>query len=86
MSLDRPARSRIASEIESWRPFGDALRAEDRERYRRMMDRCCEYLPSMEARSEPFPNEALFMGILFLQDRMIEQLTRKVEALEQKEK
>jgi hypothetical protein len=86
MSLDRPGKGKIAREIESWRPFGDALRAEDRERYRRMMDRCCEYLPSMEVRAEPFPNEALFMGILFLQDGMIERLTRKVEALERKRK
>jgi hypothetical protein len=81
MSLGR---SRIIKEIESWRPFGEALRADDRELYRQMMQRCCEYLPSMEVNAEPFPNDSLFMGLIFLQHRMIEQLTDKVEKLERK--
>ena len=81
MSLGK---SKIVKEIESWRPFGDALRADDRELYRQMMLRCCEYLPSMEVRAEPFPNEALFMGLIFLQHRIIEQLTKKVENLERR--
>jgi hypothetical protein len=76
--------SRIVKEIESWRPFGDALRADDRELYKQMMQRCCEYLPSMEVKAEPFPNDALFMGLIFLQHRIIEQLTKKVEDLERK--
>ncbi len=81
MSLGR---SKVVKEIESWRPFGDALRADDRELYRQMMQQCCEYLPSMEVKAEPFPNEALFMGLIFLQHGIIEQLTRKVENLERK--
>ncbi len=81
MSLDK---SKVVREIESWRPFGDALRADDKELYKRMMQQCCEYLPSMEARAEPFPSESLFMGLIFLQHRMIERLTRKVENIERK--
>ncbi len=81
MSLGK---SKIIKEIESWRPFGEALRADDRELYREMMQRVCEYLPSMEVNAEPFPNDALFMGLLFLQHRMIQQLTEKVEKLERK--
>ena len=77
-------RSRIIKEIESWRPFGDALRADERELYRQMMQRCCEYLPSMEARDEPFPSDALFMGLIFLQHRIIERLAKKVEDQERK--
>jgi hypothetical protein len=79
MSLGR---SRMVKEIEGWRPFGEALRAEDRELYREMMQRCCEYLPSMEANAEPFPVDSLFMGLVFMQHRMIEQLIDKVERLE----
>jgi hypothetical protein len=79
MSLGK---SKIIKEIESWRPFGDALRADDRELYTQMMQRCCEYLPSMEVRAEPFPSDALFMGLIFLQHRIIEQLTKKIEAQE----
>jgi hypothetical protein len=81
MSLGK---SRIVKEIDSWRPFGEALRADDRELYRQMMQRCCEYLPSMEVKAEPFPNDSLFMGLVFLQHRMIEELTRKIEKLERK--
>lgn len=81
MSLGK---NKVVREIESWRPFGEALRTEDRELYRQMMQQCCEYLPSMEVRAEPFPSESLFMGLIFLQHRMIEQLTRKVEKLERK--
>jgi len=77
-------RSKIVKEIESWRPFGEALRADDRELYRKMMQRCCEYLPSMEVSAEPFPNDSLFMGLIFLQHRMIGELTEKVERLERK--
>jgi hypothetical protein len=81
MSLGK---SRVVREIESWRPFGEALRADDREMYREMMRRCCEYLPSMEVKAEPFPNDSLFMGLIFLQHRMIDELTKKVERLERK--
>jgi hypothetical protein len=77
-------KSRIVKEIDGWRPFGEALRAEDREIYRKMMQRVCEYLPSMEVNAEPFPNDSLFMGLVFLQHRMIEELSAKVEKLERK--
>ena len=81
MSLGK---SKIVKEIDSWRPFGEALRADDRELYRQMMQRCCEYLPSMEVKAEPFANDSLFMGLVFLQHRMIDELTRKLEKLERK--
>ena len=81
MSLGK---SKIVKEIDSWRPFGEALRADDRELYRQMMQRCCEYLPSMEVKAEPFPNDSLFMGLVFLQHRMIDELVKKVEKLERK--
>ena len=83
MSLGK---SRIVKEIDSWRPFGEALRADDRELYRQMMQRCCEYLPSMEVKAEPFPNDSLFMGLIFLQHRMIDELTKKIEKLERNER
>ncbi len=81
MSLGK---SRIVKEIDGWRPFGEALRTEDRELYKKMMQRVCEYLPSMEVNAEPFPNDSLFMGLVFLQHRIIEELTAKVEKLEWK--
>lgn len=79
MSLGR---SKVVNEIDGWRPFGEALRADDRVLYREMMQRCCEYLPSMEVKAEPFPSDSLFMGLIFLQHRIIGQLAKRVEELE----
>ncbi len=81
MSLGK---SKIIKEIESWRPFGEALRAEERELYREMMQRVCEYLPSMEVNAEPFANDSLFMGLVFLQHRIIKELAERIEKLERK--
>ena len=81
MSLGK---SRVVKEIESWRPFGETLRVDDRQLYREMMQQVCEYLPSMEGKAEPFPNDALFMGLIFLQHRMIEELNERVGRLERK--
>ena len=67
--------------MESWRGFGDALRAEDRELFREMMRECCEFLPAMEAKSSPFPSESLFMGIIFLQHKTILWLQKEVDRL-----
>jgi len=81
MSLGK---SRVVKEIEGWGPFGEALRAEDRELYRRMMQSVCEYLPSMEVSADPFPGDSLLMGLIFLQHRTIERLTEKLEKAEKR--
>ncbi len=78
MSLDG---GEMLKEMESWRGFGDALRAEDRELFREMMRQCQELLPAMEAKSSPFPSEALFMGLIFLQHKTILWLQKEVERL-----
>ena len=78
MSLDG---GEIMKEIESWRGFGDALRAEDRELFHRMLMECRELLPAMEVKSTPFPSEALFMGLIFLQHKTIAWLQEEVERL-----
>jgi len=71
----------MLKEMESWRGFGDALRAEDRELFKDMMKQCYELLPAMEAKSSPFPSEALFMGLIFLQHKTILWLQKEVERL-----
>ena len=38
----------------------------------------------MEVSAEPFPSDSLFMGLIFLQHRMIERLTARIEKLERK--
>jgi len=61
----------IVEELESWRGFGDALKAEDRELFMEMLRECYEYIPPMHAKASPFSAEALLMSILFAQHKRI---------------
>jgi len=74
----------IMEELESWRGFGDALKAEDRELFTEMLRECYEYIPSMHAKDSPFSAEALLMSILFAQHKRIVRLAREIEALREK--
>ena len=73
--------SDIIEEIESWRRFADALRAEDRVMFREVIRLCYEYIPAMEAKASPFPIEPLFMSLLFLQHKTITWLRGEIERL-----
>jgi len=71
----------IMLELESWRGFADALRAEDRELFLEMLRECYEYIPSMHAKASPFSAEALLMSILFVQHKKIGRLAKELEKL-----
>ncbi len=70
----------IMEELESWRGFRDALKAEDRELFKEMLRQCYEYIPAMHAKDSPFAVEALFMSILFAQHKMIVRMASEMEA------
>ena len=74
----------IMEELESWKGFGDALKAEDRELFTEMLRQCREYIPSMHAKASPFSAEALLMSILFVQHKRIARLTSETEELRKK--
>jgi hypothetical protein len=74
----------IMEELESWKGFGDVLKAEDRELFTEMMRQCYEYIPSMHAKASPFTAEALLMSILFAQHKRITRLVRETEELRKK--
>ncbi len=71
----------IVEELESWKGFGDALKAEDRELFKEMLRECYEYIPSMHAKASPFSAEALLMSILFVQHKRIARLVSEMEKL-----
>jgi len=71
----------LEKELRSWDRFADALRAGDRSAFAQMLRSSCEYAPAMRARLEPFPVEALFMGLVLSQHRTIEQLKREISEL-----
>jgi hypothetical protein len=74
----------IMEELESWRGFGDALKAEDRELFTAMLRECYEYIPPMHAKASPFSAEALLMSILFAQHKRIARLSKENEGLRKK--
>ena len=71
----------ITEELESWKGFGDALKAEDRELFTEMLRQCYEYIPSMHAKASPFSAEALLMSILFVQHKKIAEMKKEMERL-----
>ena len=75
----------IMEELESWKGFGDALKAEDRELFTEMLRQCYEYIPSMHAKASPFSAESLLMSVLFVQHKRIARLAREIEELRKKE-
>lgn len=68
--------------IDSWKGFADVMPAEDRADFDRMMSKCYRYASSVEVKAKPFENEALFMALLFEQEKIIRWLLTKIEALE----
>lgn len=74
-----PDKDVLPREIESWNGFADALRAEDRELFNRMLDECYAYAAAINAKGEPFPEEALLMALVFAQHRTINILLRAVK-------
>jgi len=71
----------IMEELDSWRRFADALRAEDRALFMEMLRLCYEYFPAIQARDSPFPTEALFMSLLLAQHKMIVWLAAEIKRL-----
>jgi hypothetical protein len=77
--------SEITEELDSWRRFADALRAEDRALFNEMLRLCHEYFPAIQARDSPFPTEALFMSLLLIQHKMVVWLAKEVERMKAEE-
>lgn len=71
----------VMEEMESWRRFADALRADDRALFNEMLRSCYEYFPAMQAKDPPFTTEALFMGLLLAQHKTVVWLVKEVERL-----
>lgn len=74
-----PDKDTLSREIESWKGFGDSLRAEDRELFNRMLNECYAYAAAINAKGEPFPAEALLMALIFAQNKTIGLLLKAVK-------
>jgi len=79
-----PGDDSIAKLIESWRGYADALRAQDKKAFLSMLEKCYAYATAINAKSEPFADEALLMALIFSQHKMIDWLVPKIAELNAK--
>jgi len=69
----------LIKEIESWAGFGYALREENSTLFEEMLDRCKkDYVDCAADKGESFSAEALFLVLIFQQQKMINELIRKL--------
>src|SRR5208283_6184579 len=67
---------RLKEEIDSWRPYADALRQEDREVFREMMNSvAASYNQAIDRAERGYDTEAVIMSILLNQQKTISWLS-----------
>jgi hypothetical protein len=71
----------LKQELESWRPFVEALRFEDRQVARDMMEGCTRYVEAIEASGKEYLTEPFFLTVLLAQERQIAALEADFERL-----
>ena len=83
----------LKKEVDSWRPFLDALREDDREVARKLLARCWKYVEAIESSGKPYLVEPFFLSVLLVQEERItaleselEHLRKELEAWRQKSK
>jgi hypothetical protein len=74
----------LAKLQEQWKDYADALRQEDKEAFLTMIEKCYAHAAAINAKGEPFPNEALLVSLVFSQYKMINWLVPKVAELSAK--
>jgi hypothetical protein len=79
-----PDKDTVSRLKEAWKGYADALRQEDREAFLTMIEKCYAHAAAINAKGEPFPNEALLMSLVFSQYKMINWLVPKVAELSKK--
>ncbi|HXG07023.1 MAG TPA: hypothetical protein VNI77_06830 [Nitrososphaera sp.] len=57
------------------------LRDQDRKEFEEMLRFCYRYAEAINAKGEPFPDEAVIMSILLNQHLMIKELKQAIEKL-----
>ncbi len=79
--------AKLKKEIDSWRPFMEALRFEDRELFREITNRvAASYADAVEKAERGYDTEAVLMSILLSQQKTINWLAQLVEGLKKERK
>lgn len=78
---------RLKQEIDSWRPYAEALRQDDREVFREMMNEISSgYMEAFEMAERGYDTEALMMSILLKQQKTINWLANLARRLQEEKK
>lgn len=86
-SLDAHAPNpRLKKEIDSWRPYSEALRHEDREVFREMISGIHPYGDAFKRAERGYDTEALIMSILIRQQKSINWLSGLAHRLRDEKK
>jgi hypothetical protein len=67
--------------IKSYEGYADLLRGQERKEFDEMLRLCYRYAEAINAKGEPFPEEAVIMTLLFKQHLIIKELKQAIEKL-----
>jgi hypothetical protein len=80
MSLN-PSDDVLLQIIKSYEGYADMLSGPDRKEFKEMLRLCYRYTESINAKGEPFPEEAVIMTLLFKQHLIIKELKQAIQEL-----
>ena len=67
--------------INSYEGYADLLRGQERKEFDEMLRLCYRYAEAINAKGEPFPEEAVIMTLLFKQHLIIKELKQSIEKI-----
>jgi len=67
----------LAKEIESWKAFGDSLRAEDRKLFNKMIRQCYQHLKAINSKGPSYTTSSMMLSLILTQHQMIQFLLNK---------
>lgn len=76
-----PTTNLLKDEIDSWRPFVDALRAEDREILKALVEECWRYASAIESSKKKYLVEPFFLTILLILGKKVRRLEFELKVL-----
>lgn len=76
-----PATTKLQDEIATWQGFAEALRADDREAFKEMLNQAFSYAPAFVKARKPNATEVLFISLLLSQHKTLRWLARTLQRL-----
>ncbi|MFL6482538.1 MAG: hypothetical protein ACJ70R_06385, partial [Nitrososphaera sp.] len=67
--------------IKAYEGYADLLRGQERKEFDEMLRLCYRYAESINAKGEPFPEEAVIMTLILKQHLIIKELKQAIEKL-----